>query len=834
MFNTSHTFSGRTFRIMRWMLRFIILGIIGVLGIILYLNLFGVPGPVLRSVIKRINDAGVRIDIEDLHLSFYGWRASNVRYFSHHPDDLNPLLSADLVFIRPGAIEGINDAPLRGYRLRAEGIRFCPSVEWCLGLPEDSALNRLEQVELTLARAPGRLVFHDGLIKGDFVEVHIDGVVLEDVEGIKSADKPLWSGERPVLTLDPELYLRLENEMQAIALTANAVVNIEFRFDAMKPEASRFMLSAHTGNFTYRDVAFSRAEVMMSYALKRFELNHATLQRSNRMLGVKGEYDLRTGEMRAWASNDIPSKRLFLLLPQRLLAGLAQQGIRSESFPQFDIEFGPAVPDKLLDNLKGKFAVQNAAVEDLELTSVEGYLSRSGKRLEIVDIEAHAVSQEHRAEEVGSCMQGGHASGEFFLDTARHEFGFTAEGRVDPNLFLNALERVEPAVNVISRFRFDETAPKLRVEVGACYTDWEQLYVDVRGEGEDVRLHDVPLSSLSASAYYSKGVLSLDRIVARQESDYLKGSAAIDFRNGRADFAGTGSINPAALEDVIYPDYGIFGDAIKVSGDIHLSGQGTLDWRYMKETAFAVSFDAQKVDLPMASLDGFIGTVSGDGTVITVQDTSFGVYGGVGSGLFSVVLDPSTSGVPYRVDAQISNVDFNQCLKYLDPEAAHEASGDLSGELNAAADFTRGFYESANGSGWVDIRNGQLADLPFFHGFSTLVRRVIPSFRVFSINRLNGNFNLRDGVIYSDNAYFDGNLLSAKARGRYSTRKGFDAYLQVQTFSEGNLSRVLRYITDPLLKLFEMKLEGTLKEPEWKLNTFIGPASDGIEEDSGE
>ena len=59
-------------------------------------------------------------------------------------------------------------------------------------------------------------------------------------------------------------------------------------------------------------------------------------------------------------------------------------------------------------------------------------------------------------------------------------------------------------------------------------------------------------------------------------------------------------------------------------------------------------------------------------------------------------------------------------------------------------------------------------------------------------------------------------LISAKARGLYSQKDGFDAYIQVQTFSDRTISQLVRVVTDPILKLFEIKLEGTLSDPVWK------------------
>ena len=118
------------------------------------------------------------------------------------------------------------------------------------------------------------------------------------------------------------------------------------------------------------------------------------------------------------------------------------------------------------------------------------------------------------------------------------------------------------------------------------------------------------------------------------------------------------------------------------------------------------------------------------------------------------------------------------------------------------------------------VDKGQLADLPLFQGFSRLMRRVFPSFTVFSITNLRGNFTIADGVIMSEDAYFEGDVLSAKGRGRYVHPTGFDATIQAQVFRDGRISRMVRIITDPLMRLLEMRLEGPVTDPSWQLQNF--------------
>ena len=318
----------------------------------------------------------------------------------------------------------------------------------------------------------------------------------------------------------------------------------------------------------------------------------------------------------------------------------------------------------------------------------------------------------------------------------------------------------------------------------------------------------------------------MDRIVANQGNDFFKGSVSLDFRNALAAFDAVSSISPEAMEDVIYPPANLFGNKIKFAGETMVIARGCVDWRDMRATDFEARLEAEHGTVPVGLIDNLTTTVTGKGPDIRIQDATFSMYGGQGSGDLSFRLDPHGQGIPYTLDVALSNVGFRKCLQFFRPDDDLAVSGNLSADAQIESDFARDFFEVTNGRGKVDVTDGQLADLPLFRGFSRLMRKIIPSFSVFSINSLSGDFEIKNGLFSSENAYFEGDLLSAKGQGSYSGYSGFDAYIQAQIFSANPVSKVLRVITDPFFKLLEFKLEGPLSDPSWHLDNFSA-ASDG-------
>ena len=157
---------------------------------------------------------------------------------------------------------------------------------------------------------------------------------------------------------------------------------------------------------------------------------------------------------------------------------------------------------------------------------------------------------------------------------------------------------------------------------------------------------------------------------------------------------------------------------------------------------------------------------------------------------------------------------------FFKPDAPSQVSGLMDGTISLNADLKQDFFESANGLVSLALTKGQLADLPFFEGFSRLMRKLFPAFNTFSIHSYTGSVKLIDGVFHSEDSYFEGELLSAKARGIYSRKDGFDARVQVQTLSSRPLSQIVLIVTDPLLQIFEIKLKGPLDNPSWEFDNI--------------
>lgn len=812
------------------------------IGACLFLWFYGVPDPILREVVKRVNHAGIPVDVESITLTLRGWSASNVRYYSRHPDDLEPLFHAQEVLFSRIIKSGTAQSSAWNLGVETRGVRLHPSVEWGLEIPKESGFRTVNTANLSLDFFPDRIELTNGALFWMGAKFHISGTVLKRE---KDRNKRVLSSEDqsgtpkkkdtvlPIYVSANQFQL-MEDRLKTIQLNGGLDITMDFLIDADNYSSSRIDFDLDARDVSFRDVGFSKAKLAGYYTYPKLEINNAVLSRENKSVRLEGGYNLESGEIEGEFKNEITSDRLLLLLPQTVLGFLEKAQFEFKQLPQLSLSFGPAKLDELLNAISGSFFIRGVSYCQLEIESLRGNITREKNRLDLTKLVGTVVGQENRSETVGSSLVGGSATGAVFWDATAQEFGVSASGSMDPSLFLKPLATLRIATNVISRFRFPHQPPQISLELGGNYTDSSTFFINIQGTGKRVGIHDAFVSSMNVSGFYKKGVLRLDPMVAMQGTDFLKGTASLNFKKRIADFDLFGSLSPQLIEDAICPNFNVFGNTLKTPGDTHIKMYGILDWKSMRETDFTAEVKAQRLEIPIAGLDAFSARITGTGPLIAVKETSFSYHDGQGNGEFTIQLDPLTKGMPYEMDIKIKNADFRKLLKAMNPSIDDGISGLLSGAVTINADMKRNFFKTANGHGNISVDKGQLTDLPLFSGFSRLIRKVIPGFNVFSITSLRGTFQLRNGVIHSQDAYFEGDVVSAKGQGSYSNTKGFNALVQAQVLSDNVISKVIRAITDPILKLFELKLEGRLPNPSWKLKKFHVKTNDSASEEESD
>jgi len=801
-----------TYRMVRIVVRLVFVLVLLALVLFVYLRIQGVPGPLLREIMRRANEAGIPVSVEGITLTLGGWRADHVCYYSNHPDDLEPVFQAKSVFFsaqRNGVAEGVD------VEVVAEGVTMAPSLDWGVAIPEGSTARRVGRVEVVLGFKPDRVVLSDGAMEWLGCRFNINGTILKRTGAPPERQPTVF----PV-QVNAAQFQMLEDRLEMVSLPTGATIDIDFKVDTADYSKSRLDFAVQAKKPAFRNVGFSAAEIAGSYAYPELRLERAALFDGKQSMQVSGVYSFESRQIKGTVYNSISSNRSMQLLPAAVREWLEKAELRIDYLPRLEINFGPALAQELPNHLSGAFTIRGASYQGLEIERLSGQLKRANNRIEFTGLQGLVRGQEHRAKEVGSALRGGTVEGELFWDQNTREFGLKVDLSLDPHLLVQPLAPVAIATNIIQYFTFKDQPPRGHLELGAMVDDWSTFYIDIQALANEASFRGVAFSSINVTETYRNGRLKLDPLAVVQGADFAKGALELDFRNTTVSFDAESTLAPAALEAVIYPGLDLFKEKIKTQGDVRVSAQGVVDWGSMRRTDFSAKFFSAKLEIPVGVADDFHAEIVGKGPLLTVRDAAFSLYGGQGGGSFSIRLDPAQKLMPYEVNTSFSKVDFMRFVEFCRPGEVCCVSGKLSGRTHVKADMATNFFSMANGSASLRVDDGQLADLPLFKGFTKVVRSVIPGFDTFSITSMDGDFTITNGKIASKMVRFHGDAISATARGSYHPDSGFDAYVQTHVLRGGGLGKLVRLITDPLLKFFEMRLTGTFLDPVWRLDKF--------------
>jgi hypothetical protein len=812
-------------------LRLVSLILIFLAALFLFLRLYGVPDSLLRLVVRRMNRAGIAVDIEALTLTLRGWRVEGLRYYSDHPDDLSPLIQVDRLFV------SLWDRGADGQRnvdLFAETIHLLPSVHWGISIPEGHP-------SLTVDRLKSRVVFRgkgQGIgIEGaaiDWLNLHIrvDGAI---------RNLPKWVTEGGALVaeqdrvrsvecsrlLSAKLFQQIEQGLTMIQFSESGIgASVQFDVDMGALDQSTLTVSLETEQVQVKELPFSRVDMQLTYASPEIKVERLVVEHAGQSLQGSASYQLTNHWVQCTLLNSITSNRLLALLPDAVHRLLEEQEVELTMLPWFKLNLGPAPLKKLHETLEGGFFIQQVGYQGMVADGVRGRVRNCASLFSIDELQGRVSANDLLKKRYVSCMEGGPFNGRVYWNHIERVFGVEADTWFDPLLLIPALSSVDIATNVLHRFSFPEEPPSIRLALGACVDNWRTFHLDIHGRGRAIAYEGVRTDRADVHAKYAEGVLTLDPLQIEKGGGRTDGEVVIDFRRECVTVSAGSSMHPADIEAMVWPESKIFQEYVQVDRVSSMRANGTICWGDMKQSDLKGVVVAEQVEAAGIALDRVDVAVSLKGERLELASTEVALYGGGATGLFSVVLSPAVEQLPYYLDATFHEIDFKtfqrQFLKY---EAA-EASGVMNGTVNLAADFQKLFWAGVAGDVTLSIDNGNLADLPFFREFSRLMRKVVPGFSAFTITHLRGSFALAGGQVTTEDLVFEGDIISAKGRGSFQPEKGLDAYVQVQLLRESALSRIVRPITDPFLRLLEMKVEGPFSQPTWRVDKFPREISD--------
>lgn len=777
---------------------------------LLYLLLFGLPAPAVRAVTASARRAGLPLRVESIRYSpLHGWKLDQVRLYSPSPDDLSPLLDIPRLHARIRPVHVLNPAR-RGLAVSLSAPELSVSLgrPWNAVLPADHPFRTARKLSAGITLDPDGLdVRHAGVFWGP-VEINASGTFKPGKGGTPSA----WN---------PDAIRQAASVAQTIAaLEWTEPPQLDLQFQS-SPENVLIQGALRAGGWIFEGRTYDRIRAGFEWRdriLQNAQLEIA--QPDGSRLNLSGMFDFNTRTAALSAENTLTAEDLTALLPARLRTAPHLRNLTAFGPADFEIHCGPAPADELFRTLRADVRQAGLRRDGLVIAPLALHFTRDGDRMEVSRLETE--------------VNGGPLEGTIRHDAASGEWNASIQSRCDPAPLL-AMTDLQAVQQFVQRFEFRDRLPEADLEMHRADSA-SPLKITGTLTAEEFTCAGIPMDRLETRLAYTNRVLDLSPLRISSGERRFSGRVQVDFPGKTAYVDAVSSFDPRDVARVLLPGRPTVLERFRFDGPVYATVRGHVDYGEGTGQSFSGTLHAERAGMGPLRLDVFDAVIEGRGPQLLFTNTVFRLCDGYGEGSAEFDLLLRDGSAPYRADASVIQVDFARLLEQIgtDPKRTR---GQLSGTLRLNADAAAGFWQSVQGKGTVEIEKGQLTDLPLLGGFSRLIQSTFPMFSLFSISMFYADFDLSGGAVRSENVELGGTLFSARARGNWSPDNGLDFILQAAPLRPPDTDRkwyqldqqaaeALRWVTSPLFRFFEFRLDGQPADPRWRFTNLPKELSD--------
>ena len=786
-------------RCCRWVLWALAAVALTLAGLVFY----GLPAPLLEWALDSASpDWPVRAD-RLVYRPGTGWIADDVKVYAPG-NHVTPFLTFGTVEIRA-------DLPRRLLHGEWKGeVEFHRGdVDTNLGLWADDLrtdqLCRVRGLRGRISHADGVVELHNitGQVQG--LRARVEGTLDLDTFGKKEPPAPK---DIDPVALAARQIARGLGYLEGFRFAETPELYIQLR-PGSGPEApvSGEMEIDYAGGVEHRGFRFTALRARATFHQRRFKVESLEIRETpDRKFVLQGRVDLERERVTLELTNTLQRYALEAVSPFSLDALLANLQTRVEGKTHFTLRLDDTPLQNIGQTLRLDLDAEEAFYKDVFFPEISFRLEKNGKDVRLLDIDGRLGRGKGSGPVSGSVEvadEGDRVAidlrGAFYPDQAISLLGPNSEG------FVRDWEFRGPPPEF--RFTFTKESPSIPVRM------------DLAIDAENAFCRGTIFQSIEGKVELKDNVLRIYEINASRGTHSATGEVSMALDDQWVDMKLVSTFPPGDLAP-------FFGEAAvtlvrpvrfegsswaEVEGRVDFSGNHEHDlkgkfifnrptWSWIQFRFLSSSFHLKNQRLEFADVDGRLEDGAMKGTLL-IEDL-FEKHAA-----FDAALEVKNADLFKVITAATDTTDTPYKGKLtLDLE--------LDGNLRSTPDIP--VLNSLNGKGEIAIREGTLFRIPLLLGLSRILNKVVGGFGYAAQTDFTADFTITDGVIASKNLFLEGNLLSIAGDGTYQLGGNLRANLKVQLLNRGLLSEALKVLTWPIRKLIEIRLRGTLDQPEWE------------------
>ena len=464
--------------------------------------------------------------------------------------------------------------------------------------------------------------------------------------------------------------------------------------------------------------------------------------------------------------------------------------------------------------------------QELNLRHVRCRVVGTGREVEVKDIRA-TIGERHVADEINT-----RGNAVYNRDSRITTGQF--ETRLDPKLFMPffAKKGMNVCTELVTRLEFDAKHPP-----AASFTFTREpsdekdghatLDIEAQAWARNARYCGVSTTRIDFETSMQFGptesVVTLDPLYVVRPEGAANIALTADGRKRTVVFSGESTLEPRSLARMTGVLTNDWTKMIRLEGAHKIIAEGHVYVDSPEKSRLTATVSGDHLGYKRLLSDRYRFRLTHKGYTNTFDEIQATVCDGALTGTATVVANPISEDVPhYTFRGDLNEANFSSIVTLWRGEADDNYSGSFSLRLNVSGPIGKTHNEKVSGTSRIRVREGRVFRLPIFGGLSELLSKLIPGMDfVLRQSELDADIVVGGGKLHSDRISIDGDVFSMSGHGNYSFDKSVDFLVQIKLMkSDPFFAKIVRFITWPITKLLEFRLEGTVDEPRWYAVNF--------------
>lgn len=766
-----------------------------------WIHFHGLPGPAIEALKRVAARQGLWLDAHALHFKWHrGLIASGVVLFN--PEDrITPAVRVAELRFNPSVWAGLRRGEwLEALELNGTEIRDPVAVGDANAATITGLGLRMRYSASGFAFEQIRFLFHGLAVDGSGVLLARTG------PGRPSASSAAVPSIRQIhqelKALDPVLRI-----LSGIGFTQPPVIHVDFLVDENNPLRNHLdAVCSYADGASYRGLPFSSVEF-------RVEVRENLVRADPLSITVPGGF-LRgsvvldaSGKLRnAEASVDLTPDYLGVLLPSDLLEDLEKQEIRLDGRVRGHLDYRRLLGPGGGRELQAEVALADASWRGIRLRDASARLQRTPAFFQA----------EVTRSRLGEGASAGPVSARVHFDRVSGRFEGEVKTGFAPREALPALRDDPDLMEIISRIEFKDRPGQSSFVFSGKARESAELVLDGAISGSNMVYRSVPFDQFSARLTVSNRNVRLASVEAVQSGLPLRGWLEIHRKPRRVDLDVQGGVHPAVLAHIIGSGVERHLARAVLLPPFAYSVSGSLDLASNAQHRVVAQIRAGGLGYGPHLLEQAEVFATLSGNLLTLPQVAGVLAGGRVQGMAQLAgLDHARTAMLYG-DFGLDGVGLTEIATRLRGKPEEKQLGRVSGRISLEGRLGPDWQGTVLGAGELAVREGKLFEIAFFGGLSKVLSAIIPGFGYAEQTDLTTSFRIENRQVQLTDAKLLGNVISAFGSGHIGFDRTLGVKVQVKLMREGIIAKTLQIISWPITKLFEIKLIGTLDQPEWR------------------